>query len=120
MITRRYPIYSRCYAFSLAVVKLAKDCPADMVSRNLVVQLVRAVTSITANLSEADAGISRKDFVNKVTIAVKEARETLYWLQLLTESGYIKPAVSQSLMQEGEEITKILAKIKINSRTSVS
>jgi len=116
MITQRYPIYLRCYNFSLNVVKLSKVCPADTVSRNLVSQLVRAATSISANLNEADADISRKDFINKVTIAVKEARETLYWLQLLTESGYINPAVSQPLLREGEEITKILAKIKINSR----
>ncbi len=120
MVTHRYPIHSRCYAFSLAVVKLARTCSMDVVSRNLIAQLVRAVTSIAANLNEADAGISRKDFVNKVTIALKEARETLYWLQLLTESGYIESVTSKSLLQEGEEITKILAKIKINSRTSVS
>ncbi|AKM84972.1 MAG: hypothetical protein VE98_C0001G0518 [candidate division Kazan bacterium GW2011_GWA1_50_15] len=78
--------------------------------------MIRSGTSVSANLQEADAGISRKDFINKITISLKEARETIYWLTLLKDSNYIALDRWQAIVSEGDEIARILAQIKINSQ----
>jgi len=110
-------IYERTYSFSLGLVRLTRKIPLDNTNRPLVSQLVRAGTSISANLHEANLGSSRKDFVNKVAIALRESAETLYWLRLLRDSDYLSPELANSHIQEAYEITNILAKIKINAQT---
>lgn len=109
-------IHDRCYQFSLAIVNLAQHIDSSLINKPLVGQLVRAATSISANLYEASLGSSRKDFVNKVSIALRESAETLYWLRLLCDSGYLSSAVANSHIQEADEIIRILAKIKINAQ----
>lgn len=79
-------------------------------------QLLRSATSIGANIREAIAGQSRKDFYSKVCIAFKEAYEASYWLELLNESRITDIDVS-NLQEQCEEITKILAKIKLSTES---
>ena len=112
----RHPIHLRSYKFTLSVVELAKSIRVDTINRSLVSQMIRSGTSVAANLQEADAGISRKDFINKITISLKEARETIYWLTLLKDSNYIALDRWQAIVSEGDEIARILAQIKINSQ----
>ena len=70
---------------------------------------IRAGTSIGANVSEAQAAQSRKDFISKMPIASKEARETLYWIRLLKKSGYLKGYSSLGLLDdEIRSIAKII------------
>ncbi len=75
-------------------------------------QLLRAGTSIGANVSEAQAAQSRSDFISKMSIASKEARETLYWIRLLKKSGYLKGYSSLGFLDdEIRSIVKILTSI---------
>lgn len=74
-------------------------------------QVLRAGTSIGANVEEALAGISRPDFVAKMGIASKEARETYYWLRLLRDSKIVPSAQIAPLIEESEELLRILIAI---------
>ena len=74
-------------------------------------QLLRSGTSIGANLAEAQYGSSRKDFLNKVYIALKECAETLYWLELLASCDYLTNNEFESLYTDCEELRKILSSI---------
>ena len=74
-------------------------------------QLLRCGTSIGANIAEAQYGSSRKDFLNKLYIALKECAETLYWLELLSSCGYLSSPEYRSLFSDCEEIRKLLSAI---------
>lgn len=81
-------------------------------------QFVRSATSIGANVQEADAGISKKDFVAKMSIPSKEARETLYWIQLLKETELVNFNFDE-LKQKCEEIVRILTSIVKTSQLNI-
>jgi len=71
-------------------------------------QILRAGTSIGANIEEAARGVSKADFKNKICISYKEARETNYWLKLLKETKFINDTMFKSLEKDCDEIKKIL------------
>ncbi|KPL11979.1 hypothetical protein AMJ85_02345 [candidate division BRC1 bacterium SM23_51] len=100
----------RTFEFALRTMKLyaflEKRSGAERVIGK---QLLRSGTSIGANVEEAQGGQSRADFVAKYGIALKEARETCYWLRLLGESGLVGRSRLETLLQEASEIAKILA-----------
>lgn len=79
-------------------------------------QLLKAGTSVGANYEEAQAGQSRADFISKTSISLKEARETNYWLRLLTASEIVPVAMLSGLLEESEEITKIFGSIVSRSK----
>ena len=74
-------------------------------------QLLRSGTSIGANISEAQYGSTRKDFLNKLYIALKECAETIYWLELLGSCEYLSQAEHQSLLDDCVELQKLLSSI---------
>ena len=74
-------------------------------------QLLRSGTSIGANVAESQYAISRKDFLNKQYIALKECAETLYWLELLASCDYLTETAYHSLYEDCEELRKILSSI---------
>lgn len=78
---------------------------------NLSKQLVRSGTSIGANVKEASAALSRKEFISKMSIASKEARETNYWLRLSIDSHIYKDQNIDKMIKDSEEIIKILTSI---------
>jgi four helix bundle protein len=84
------------------------------VERDLCTQLLRSGTSIGANVEEAIGGSSRKDFIHKLEISYREARETRYWLRLLKEAELLDEKLAVSFISDCEEILKILSAI-INS-----
>lgn len=86
------------------------------VTRVLIDQLLRSATSIGANVEEAQAGQSRADFVSKYAIALKEARETMYWLRLLRECDNRVDNVCKTLLTEVDEISRIIATIIVNTK----
>jgi len=79
-------------------------------------QYLRAACSIGANVEEAQAGESRADFVHKLGIAQKEARESLFWLRLLSESGIVPKSKLKPLIQETEELVSVLTSIVVNAK----
>jgi four helix bundle protein len=102
-------IQQKAFAFSLEVIRLYRELQNQheyVISK----QLLRSGTSIGANVEEATAGQSRNDFLAKMSIASKEARETRYWLRLLQESQLVKIDVSKEL-EKNEEIIRILTSI---------
>ena len=104
-------IRERVFRFACEVVVL-HDLLATRGSsaRDMSRQLMRAATSIGANLEEADAGQSRPDFVSKCTIALKEAREALYWLRLLRATSKLD-AHADALIHECDRIVAVLTAI---------
>jgi four helix bundle protein len=102
-------IQHKSFAFALEIVELYRSIVADheyAISK----QLLRSGTSIGANVEEAGAGVSRKDFRAKMAIALKEARETKYWLRILKESRLVNVDVSQALTH-AHELVLILSSI---------
>jgi TIGR02436 family protein len=79
-------------------------------------QILRSGTSIGANVEEAQSGESRSDFVHKMSIALKEAREANYWLRLLEASELLPKERLSGILKEPEELKRILAAIIISSR----
>lgn len=103
-------IQKKSYEFALQIIALyRKLCKSN--EYVLSKQLLRSGTSIGANVEEAQAGQSRADFIAKMSIASKEARETSYWLRLLRDSGTIDENEVESLLADSESIINILTSI---------
>ncbi len=102
----------RLFQFALRLVRLCQKLDeTGGVGRSLSHQLLRSGTSIGANYEEAQAGQSRADFVSKCSICLKEARETRYWLRLLAASEVIRSDLLRDLIDESDQVTKILGAI---------
>jgi len=102
-------IIDKTFNFSKEIIKLYIELKNDKVYE-LASQVFRSGTSIGANVEEAQAGQSKKDFVAKMCIAAKEARETRYWLRLIEETDISQMDV-KSYLKEINEIINILTKI---------
>jgi four helix bundle protein len=110
-------IQERTFAFAVRIVNLHRFvAKQDAAGRSLGGQVLRSGTSIGANLEEATAGQSHADFVAKCGIALKEARETQYWLRLLAACDMVPAAQIAPLLAEAAEIVAILTTIVRNAR----
>lgn len=103
------PAREKSRKFAIRVVRLYQYLRDDKREYVLAKQLLRAGTSIGANLAEAECAISRKDFLSKVYIALKECSETLYWLELLHETDYLTMEQYSSMQSDCEELRRILS-----------
>lgn len=103
---------TKSYAFAIRIVNAYKYLIQEQNEYVLSKQLLRSGTSIGANVEEAIGGQSKKDFVAKLGIAYKEARETDYWLRILRNIGYLTAEQSQSLLQDSDELLKIIGSIR--------
>ena len=108
--TSSNPIRERSYDFALRVVRLFRELES---SREYIMskQVLRAGTSIGANVEEAGAAQSHREFVAKMSIASKEARECHYWLRLLRDGNLIPAPRIQPLIDECDELVRILTAI---------
>ncbi len=102
----------KSFELAIRIVKFYRYLSEEKKEFILSKQLVRSGTSIGANIEEAIGGYSEKDFLHKITISYKEARETLYWLKLLYATDYISQNEFNSLHDEIEEILKIISSIQ--------
>lgn len=109
-------IRDKSFSFSVRIVKLNKYLTEKKKEYVISKQILKSGTSIGANVEEADGGISKADFSNKISIAYKEAKETHYWLRLLHASEYIDKKLFDSLMNDCNEICKILFAILKTTR----
>jgi len=98
----------KSYQFALRIIKLYKYIVAEKKEYVLSKQILRAGTSIGANVEEANQAQSKADFVHKLSIAQKEAFETDYWLRLLRDSEYLTAAQADSLLNDCREVQKLL------------
>lgn len=110
-------IRERAFAFSVSLLRFCRQLDQqDFVMRTIGRQLVRAGTSIGANLEGAQSGETRADFIHKNAVVLKEARETHYWLRLLTASGFAANAATMELQPESEELVKVLGAIIVSAK----
>lgn len=109
----------RCYKFSLNIIALADTLPNKRSAWIIIDQLIRAATSVGANLVEARASSSRLEFKKFYEIALKSANETKYWLCLLRDAKLADEAVIEDLLTEGIEIANMLAAgvLKLKGKT---
>jgi len=105
------PVVEKSYAFALRIVKLHRFLSGEKREILLSKQLLRSGTSIGANVEEAVGGQSGRDFIAKMSIAYKEARETSYWLRLFRDSEIFDRAQDSSIIQDCEELLKIIGSI---------
>ena len=107
-------IVERTVAYSIRIIKLYRAIEKDGVGRVIGRQLLRSATSVGANVHEAQAAQTKADFVAKLYIAYKEARESLYWLRLIREIGIVKAARLQPLSDETDQLVRILSAILLS------
>lgn len=104
-------IQRKSYVFALKVVKLHQYLCNEKNEYIISKQLLRSATSVGANIEEAIGAQSKKDFISKLSIAYKEARESHYWIRLLTDAKYIQNDANIILLRDIEEILKIIGSI---------
>ena len=108
---KRYDLEERTLKFAKEVIQLSKRLPNNTVNFKLVDQIIRSSASIGANYREANDGLGKKDFQNRLRIARKEAKETSYWLELVKEANPEIGKMTTSLSQECIELRNILSAI---------
>ena len=109
-------IETKSFEFAVRVVNLYKHLTESKKEFVLSKQLLRSGTSIGANVAEAEQAQSSADFVSKMSIALKEASETKYWIRLLASTSYLTEAESVSLLNDCVELEKILVSIIKSSK----
>jgi len=108
-VTHYLSLELRTRNFSISIIELIKTINITLLNRAIISQLLRSSTSIGANYCEASESESRKDFVHKIYVCRKEARETKYWLNLLAQTNPEKSSDLRELWKETHEILLILA-----------
>jgi len=115
----KHDLPERTFEFARRVVELCKVLDQKPgVSRTLANQLLRSGTSVGANVEEGQAGQSRADFVSKLSIACKEARETHYWLRLLSATELVPESRLAGLLDEANQLVAILTTIIQKTRAN--
>ena len=104
-------IEQKSFDFAVRIVKLCKFLRANHQELLLSKQLLRSGTSIGANVAEAQQAQSRPDFVSKLSISLKEAAETKYWLRLLHKTDFLSDLEFESIFMDCVELEKILVAI---------
>lgn len=104
-------ILEKSKAFALRIVKLENYLRAEHREYAIANQVLKSGTSIGANVRESVRAQSKADFYSKLNIALKEAEETLYWLEILHESGYLDQKMFASIYGDGQEVLKLLVSI---------
>ena len=113
-------VLEKSFKFSIRIVKLYEY----LISKNrnvepLLKQLLRSGTSIGANITEAQSAYTKKDFINKLGISLKEARESEYWIKLLTATSHFDIKESESIQNDCEELIKLLTTIIKSSKINL-
>lgn len=108
----------RIYKYALDIIKFVEKLPKDMASQVLAKQLMRSGTSVSANIIEAQAASSKKDYINFYTHALKSANESKLWINLIRDAEKVDKEVAESLLLETTEIAKILGKSIITMKNN--
>ncbi|MCH8326880.1 MAG: four helix bundle protein [Bacteroidetes bacterium] len=107
---------NRLFDFSINTLQFLKQVKYSDINKVLIYQLAKSATSCGANYEEAQAASSKADFINKINISLKEIREANYWLRLIEGLDIGSTDKIDSLIQESNELKKILGKILSTSR----
>lgn len=104
------PLKTKSHAFAIKIVKLCQRLVTEQKEYVLSKQLLRSGTSVGALIRESEFAASKKDFINKLTVSLKEANETEYWLMLLYDTGYLNQEDFEKSQAECKELIAILVK----------
>lgn len=116
MAEKKYDLEIRTLEFSKRILKMVKALPKDDINKCYVNQIIRSSGSVGANYREANDALGKKDFIHRIKISRKEAKETTYWLELIKQHNTILAGRMTLLLQESIEITKILSSIITKSK----
>ena len=120
-MARNAELEDRVTKFAARCVKVCEALPVKRVgSANFSDQLFRSSTSVAANYAEATQAESRKDFVHKLKIALKELTESRTWLKIIAEAGYVGKSSLTALIGESDELMRILSSSVITARRGLS
>jgi four helix bundle protein len=109
-LSRAKDLQDRTKKFAIRVIQASTKVPKTEAGRILIRQFLRSGTSLAANYRAACRSRSAADFISKISIAGEETDETLFWFELLVESGLVKPLLLEALMGECEELLRILSR----------
>ena len=115
----QYDLEERTAKFGLAAIKFVKLINENSITKPLITQFIRSATSVGANYCEADDAESKKDFIHKIGICKKEARETKHWLRMIVEAQSDLKEQAKSLWQEAKELNLIFNAIIHSSKKNV-
>ncbi|MBK9331471.1 MAG: four helix bundle protein [Ignavibacteria bacterium] len=118
-MNKKSVIHVKSYSFSIRIVRLYQYLIKEHKEYSLAKQILRSGTSIGANIEEATGGHSKREFLSKLSIAYREARETHYWLRILFDTDYLNRELFTSLFRDCEEILRILSKIQLTTKSSL-
>ena len=118
MTDKRNVLREKSFAFAVRIVKLYKHLTTNKMEYVLSKQLLRSGTSIGANVREAQNAESHADFIHKLSIAQKETDETLYWLELLSETDFLSEAEFISIQNDASELMKIIRSIILTMKAN--
>jgi four helix bundle protein len=118
-LPRRNVVLEKSFAFAVGIVKTGRRLQLDRREWVLSKQLIRSGTSIGANIEEAIAAQSKKDFLSKMSIALKEARETHYWLRVIRDSGLANGVEVAAHIPACQELVRLLSSITLTTRENL-
>ena len=113
--TKGPDLCERTFKFGVRITRMVRRLPRDVAGYEIGRQVLRSGTSIGANVEEADAAESTDDFLHKLKVALKEAQETRFWLRTIRESELLLDKEVDALLQESNELIKILNTIITNT-----
>jgi len=116
---RRNVVLEKSFVFAVGIVKTGRCLQLDQREWVLSKQLIRSGTSIGANIEEAMAAQSKKDFLSKMSIALKEARETHYWLRVIRDSGLANGVEMEARLPACQELVRLLSSITLTTRENL-
>jgi len=117
-LQKKRDIVERTFNFSIEIIKLISLLPKNSLGFALTSQIVRSGTSIGANVEEAQGAISKKEFIQRMQIALKEARETRYWIRIIIETKLATETVTEKLLDEINQLIGILSTIVKNAKNN--
>jgi four helix bundle protein len=110
-IGKTYDLEERTLNFSKRILRLTKSLSKNIINNIFISQIIRSGCSVGANYIEANESLGRKDFLMRVRISRKEAKETIYWLKLIIENNIELESRINPLLQEATELLKIFSSI---------
>ena len=113
-------VKDKSFAFAIRIVALYRFLCTDRKEFVISRQMLRSGTAIGALVREAEQAESKRDFVHKMAIALKEANETEYWILLLQETGYLNADESESVIKDNKELLKLLTSIINSTKKSMA
>jgi len=118
--TKGPDLCERTFKFGVRITRMVRRLPRDVAGYEIGRQVLRSGTSIGANVEEADAAESTDDFLHKLKLALKEAQETRFWLRTIRESELLLDKEVDALLQESNELIKILNTIITNTTRKIN